>query len=246
MADPDLKPHPRSVQPAAPKVYGYCRVSTSSQADHGISLDEQQRRIQGRALEQGWQLTEVFVEAGVSGSVPLGQRPEGTRLLATVATGDAIVCPKLDRMFRSAFDALTVIRDLQKRKISLFLLDLGGDDVSGNGISRMMLTMLSAFAEFERDRISERIRDSKRQLRVTGKHQGGDRPFGWSVVRKGKDEGRLVPIAAEQEAIADMVRMKEGGASLRHIASTLKERGLQISHQGVKRALDRSAEGGPG
>ena len=53
-----------------------------------------------------WTATEFFVEAGVSGSVPLAGRPEGQRLLAAVvAKGDAIVTPKLDRMFPSASDA---------------------------------------------------------------------------------------------------------------------------------------------
>jgi DNA invertase Pin-like site-specific DNA recombinase len=232
-------------QPALPQLqraFGYCRVSTDRQADGGISLDEQSRRVRGRALEEGWSLSEIFIDAGVSGSVPLGQRPEGARLLAAITTGDAIVCPKLDRMFRSALDALTVIKDLQRRRISLFLLDLGGDDVSGNGVSRMMLTMLSAFAEFERDRISERIKDSKRQLRATGMHQGGNRPFGWRVVRRGKDEGKLVPDPEEQRALEDIRRMKAEGASLRYIADTLKARGLSISHQSVKRALDRTTE----
>ena len=238
-------PPSRPEQPALPKlqrVFGYCRVSTDRQADSGISLDEQERRIRGRALQEGWSLSEIFIEAGISGSVPLGKRPEGAKLLAAITTGDAIVCPKLDRMFRSAFDALTVIKDLQRRRISLFLLDLGSDDVSGNGVSRMMLTMLSAFAEFERDRISERIKDSKRQLRATGMHQGGNRPFGWRVVRKGKDEGKLVPDPEEQRALEDIRRMKAEGVSLRTIADTLKARGLSISHQSVKRALDRGAD----
>ena len=69
-----------------PAVFGYARVSTSDQVDNGVSLDEQQRRIEGRCLEQGWQLSEMFVERGVSGSVPFAERPEGGRLL-TVQRG---------------------------------------------------------------------------------------------------------------------------------------------------------------
>lgn len=50
------------VQPALPHVrraYGYCRVSTDTQRDNGVSLDEQERRIRGRALEEGWHLADV-------------------------------------------------------------------------------------------------------------------------------------------------------------------------------------------
>src|SRR4051812_28675441 len=112
-------------------VYGYARVSTERQADEGVSLDEQIRRIEGRTLEQGWQIAEVFVERGVSGSVPLGDRPEGARLLAVLQPGDIVIAAKLDRMFRSALDALNVIRDFQRQRVSLWLLDLGGGGSRG-------------------------------------------------------------------------------------------------------------------
>jgi DNA invertase Pin-like site-specific DNA recombinase len=59
------------VQPAARRCFGYCRVSTDQQRDSGISLDEQQRKIEARCLENGWTLERVYVDAGVSGSTPL-------------------------------------------------------------------------------------------------------------------------------------------------------------------------------
>ena len=65
----------------------------------------------------------------------------------------------MDRMFRSAADALHVIEG--RRKISLWLLDLG-NDCSGNGISELIITILAAVAQFERGLISERIKDAKR------------------------------------------------------------------------------------
>ena len=59
-----------------PKVLGYCRVSTSEQADGGASLAAQQQQITGYAMMKGWVVTEFYIEAGVSGSVPLADRPE--------------------------------------------------------------------------------------------------------------------------------------------------------------------------
>ena len=216
-------------------IYGYSRVSTERQADEGVSLDEQIRRIEGRALEQGWQIAEVFVERGVSGSVPLGDRPEGARLLAVLQPGDIVIAAKLDRMFRSALDALNVIRDFQRQRISLWLLDLGGD-VSGDGIARLVLTILAAIAEFERERIGERIRDAKRHQRRSGQYLGGDRPFGWRV----GEDGMLVEDEAEQRALADMREMRDAGTSFRNIATQIQQtHGIQISHQGVKRVLER-------
>jgi DNA invertase Pin-like site-specific DNA recombinase len=220
-------------------VYGYARVSTERQADEGVSLEEQIRRIEGRALEQGWQIAEIFVERGISGSVPLGDRPEGSRLLAVLQPGDVVIAAKLDRIFRSALDALTIMEDLKRRRISLWLLDLGGD-VSGDGIARLVFKILSAVAEWERERIGERIRDAKRHQRRTGQYLGGDRPFGWDI----GEEGVLVPKQDEQRALAEMKALRSKGMSYRAIAEHLRtEFDISISHQGVKRALLRQ-EGG--
>jgi putative DNA-invertase from lambdoid prophage Rac len=67
--------------------------------------------------------------------MPLADRPEGLRLLATVIKGDIIITPKLDRPFRSAADALVTLEHLKDCGVGLHMLDLGGD-VCGNGISK--------------------------------------------------------------------------------------------------------------
>jgi putative DNA-invertase from lambdoid prophage Rac len=67
------------------------------------------------------------VEEGVSGSVPVAERPAAGPLFALLRKGDVVIAPKLDRLFRSALDALKVVEDLKKRVVSLHLLDLGGD-----------------------------------------------------------------------------------------------------------------------
>jgi putative DNA-invertase from lambdoid prophage Rac len=223
-------------------VYGYARVSTDQQQRDGISLDEQQRRIEGRCLEQGWQLSEMFIEAGVSGSIPFAVRPQGGRLMRLLRSGDIVISPKLDRCFRSSLDVLQTIQELKKRGVGLWLLDLGGD-VSGNGISEMIVTILSAVAQFERVRIGERIRDSKRHMRAQGWHQGGTRPFGY---RLGPPEGRgkaamLLPEPAEQEAIAGMIEMRANGESLMAIRDAVRAQGFPISHETVRQCLKRAA-----
>jgi putative DNA-invertase from lambdoid prophage Rac len=224
----------------AQRVFGYCRVSTDRQADSGISLDEQERKIEARCRENDWHLEHVYVDAGDSGSTPLGKRPEGAKLLAALRPGDVVIAAKMDRCFRSAFDALETIKNFKRQKISLWLLDLGGD-VSGNGISELIATVLAAVAQFERSLISERIKDAKRNLRRGNKHQGGKRPFGWSF-GEANGHGRareLVPDEAEQAAIADIVAMRAQGGTLMDIRDTMRERGHLISHQTVANLLDR-------
>src|SRR5215213_11625507 len=103
--------------------YGYCRVSTAAQASEGESLEVQRRQLEGWAHMHALVLDRVFVERGVSGSVPLAERPEGAALLAAVKPGDTIVTSKLDRMFRSALDALGVLGRLKERDVSLHMID---------------------------------------------------------------------------------------------------------------------------
>jgi putative DNA-invertase from lambdoid prophage Rac len=186
-------------------------VSTDRQANEGESLGVQERQLQGYVTMQGMKLDKVFIDRGVSGSVPLADRLEGAALLAAAATGDVIVSPKLDRVFRSALDALQQTEALRARGVSLHLLDLGGD-IAGNGLSRLFMTSAAAFAELERDRMRERITQVKRDQKARNRFLGGTRPpFGF----RAGDAGDLVPDEAEQAAIAKAKRMRGRGKSLR-------------------------------
>lgn len=219
--------------------YGYARVSTNAQAEEGESLDVQRRKIEGRALELGAKLDGVFVERGVSGSKPLEQRGQGKALLASVKPGDVVIASKLDRMFRSASDALRILEDFKRRRISLVLLDMGGD-VTGDGITKLVFTILSAVAAFERERLQERIRDVKADQRERQRYLGGTRPFGYTIAA----DGELQDVAKEQAAIRQMVKLKASGYSLREIADKVSSAlGARISHMTVKAVLARREAG---
>jgi putative DNA-invertase from lambdoid prophage Rac len=208
------------------------------QVDEGQSLDVQERTIAGYALMHGLKIDQTFVERGVSGSKPLSERPQGTALLAAIKPGDTVITPRLDRMFRSALDALGVLADLKKRGIALHMIDLGGD-VSTNGVSKLVFTILSAVAEAERDRTRERIAEVKRDQRTRGRYLGGKAPFGWKV----GDDSELVAIPEQQATIAQMRTLRAEGLSYRAIAEKIAAAGGQISHMGVKKVLDATAAG---
>jgi putative DNA-invertase from lambdoid prophage Rac len=213
-------------------IHGYCRVSTLKQANEGESLDVQRRQIEGYAHMHGLTLADVLIEEGVSGSVPVEERPIGGQLFAKLQRGDIVIAAKLDRLFRSALDALKVVESLKGRGVKLHLLDLGGD-IAGNGISKLFLTIAAAFAEAERDRIRERIGQAKADQKSRGRFLGGDVPFGFEV---GVD-GALVPIGAQQEAIREIAVLRAQGRSLRAIRDEMRAKGFQISHEGVARIL---------
>lgn len=217
--------------------YAYCRVSTDRQADEGESLGAQQRTVEGYALMHGMQIDQTFVERGVSGSKPLVDRPEGAKLLAILKPGDTIITPKLDRMFRSATDALNVCDQFKRDGIALHMIDLGGD-VTSNGISKLVFTILSAVAEAERDRIRERIRDVKADQKARNRYLGGTVPFGWTL----DDDGELVAEESQQAAIARMLALRQAGQSLRAIADTMKAEGVTLSHAGVKKIIEAAQD----
>jgi DNA invertase Pin-like site-specific DNA recombinase len=189
-----------------------------------------------------WTLTRLFVEHGVSGSKPLTGRPAGAELLATIKAGDYIVCPKLDRLSRDTVDALSTIKNFRERGIHLFLLDLPGD-CTGNGVAALLLGVLASVAQFERERIAERIAEGKAQQRRQHKFLGGAKQFGFKAVRQPDDKGgpSLVPIVEEQAAIATMKAMKAAKHTLREIAEAVRVQGHVVSYETVRRVLLREA-----
>ena len=126
-----------------------------------------------------------------------------------------------------------MLKDLEARGVALHFLDLGGN-VTGNGIAKLVFTILSAVAEAERDGIRERIADVKRDQRSRGRYLGGTVPFGYRV----GEGGELVEIPEQQEAIRTMSALRAGGMSLRAIAAAVESwHGIRVSHAGVDKVL---------
>jgi putative DNA-invertase from lambdoid prophage Rac len=185
-------------------------------------------------MMHGLIVNNVFVERGISGSVPLGDRPEGAMLLGGLKPGDVVITPKLDRMFRPALDALEVLAKLKDRNVGLHMIDLGGD-VTGNGISKLVFTILSAVAEAERDRIRERVATVKADQRKRGRYLGGTVPYGSCI----GVHGELVEVPEQQDAMRRMLELRAAGASLRAIAAEMQQQGHRLSHEAVRAILAR-------
>jgi putative DNA-invertase from lambdoid prophage Rac len=210
-------------------VCAYCRVSRPEQAAADkTSIADQEKRIRAALTVKGWDEVElvVFQDKGISGSVALQDRPEGKILWDALSDGDTLIAAKLDRLFRSAEDALRTSRELQERGVRLILLDIGIDAVTDDGPAKLFFTLLSAVAEFERWRTAERTRDGKRGKRAKMGHAGGSAPYGFSVEGKGR-EARLIPIESEQGIIVEAKRLRETGISLLKVSAALEEQGLR-------------------
>lgn len=225
-------------------IYGYIRCSTAEQsADDKTSLSTQRQRIIGAALMRGVKESDVVVyeDKGVSGSISLSERPHGGKMFAELKSGDIVISSKLDRLFRSASDALNTVEQLQKRGVGVILADIGPDIVTENGTAKLFFSMLAAFAEFERNRICERMRDGKKGKRAQGGHVGGSAPYGFRAMGKGRG-AILVPHESEQSVVALIRSLSETKGS-RKIAAELERRGIlnrrgnPIAHNQVSRIM---------
>jgi putative DNA-invertase from lambdoid prophage Rac len=221
-----------------PRVFGYVRVSTDAQAQQGHSLADQESRIRGYAQSLGLTVQSMFIEAGVSASKKLSVRPKGAELLSSLRSGDHVISTKLDRMFRSASDALNVAAEFREKGIRLHLLDIGGE-VTGTGAAKLVFSVLAAVAEMERERIGERVRSVKQHLRDGGYFTGGRVARGFSV----SADGKLIQDARWQKCLAAMKHLRRDGTPYRTIAERVrKDFGLSVDSSTVHRILNGKRE----
>jgi putative DNA-invertase from lambdoid prophage Rac len=219
-------------------VYAYTRVSTLTQAQDGDSLEAQVRQVLAYASSRALELIEndVFVERGVSGGQEFGSRPAGSKLLASLQSGDIVIFPKLDRGFRNTRDALNVLHTLKEKGVSVHSIDLGGD-VTGNGVGAIIFTILSAFATFERERIASRISEVKQMRKAQGYFVGGRRAFGFNVL-----DGKKVPNETEQALIVEMKAMRDAGSSLLAVHRWLtSEQDVKLAYSSLRVALNNDS-----
>jgi putative DNA-invertase from lambdoid prophage Rac len=187
-------------------ILGYVRVSTADQAmNDRTSLPEQENVIYGYAMTQGVDRFGVQVYSDTaSARIPLKYRPEGERLLAEAQAGDTVIASKMDRIFRSARDALETVDYFMQHKINLVLFDMGIQPVTDEGMSRMFFTMVAAFAEFERQRIRERMIHGKAAKVKKGGHIGGEPAYGYRVIGEGR--AAMIEEHPDEQEVVNLIR----------------------------------------
>lgn len=131
-------------------VYGYARVSTKLQAADGNSLESQERQLRDAGAAELYKDTFTGTKA---------DRPELDKLKKVLQPGDKVIVTKLDRLARSTEDGLTLIKEWNARNITVHVLNMGCIDDTPTG--RLILTVMLAFAEFERDMIVERTQEGR-------------------------------------------------------------------------------------
>ena len=161
------------------KVYGYTRVSTGEQ---NMSIENQEQKIINYCQQNNLRLIHVLKEH-LSGSVPYNERPQFQLILKNleVKNIEGIVVAKLDRLGRSTLDSISLMAKFNERQWYMIILDPMIDIRTPTG--KFFFSMMSSFAELERNMITQRIKDVIR-FKKDNDIRVGTIPFGKKVLVK--------------------------------------------------------------
>jgi site-specific DNA recombinase len=211
------------------RAIGYIRVSTAGQADHGVSLDAQDAKIRAMAIVHGAELVEIISDAGESAKDLARSGVERLLRLVNAKACDMVILSRLDRLTRSVKDLAEMLELFNKRSVSLVSVAEALDTGSASG--RMILNIMTAVSQFEREAIAERTRTALQYKKAIGERVGNV-AYGWKVAADGK---RLEPDMDEQRMVSLIRELRSKRMSLREIAAELNNRGLATRKRGVWR-----------
>jgi site-specific DNA recombinase len=191
------------------KVAMYLRVSTEEQREKQ-SIATQRTFANNYCATHSLSPYSWYEDDGVSGMLPLEQRPAGSRLIADSQDGkfDTIFVYKLDRFGREPRLILNAVSDLESLGIQIKSMTEPFD--TGNPSGRFMLTILSAVAGLERDTIIQRSAEGSNRLAREGAWLGGIVPYGYQVVGKNRHARLTISeqvIAGLGVSEADIIRL---------------------------------------
>lgn len=138
--------------------YGYGRVSSTTRykgGEDGVSLESQEKKL----IEAG--CDEIVLESYTGMKM---ERPKFTKLINRLVEGDTLVVCKLDRFARTASDGVAMIKELLEKGISVHVLNMGLVENTPTG--KLILHIMAAFGEYERDMIVERLNDGKAEAKA--------------------------------------------------------------------------------
>ena len=190
------------------KVYIYTRVSTTMQID-GYSLDAQKARMKAFADFNNYEIVGEYEDAGKSGKSIEG-RMQFSQMMEDIKSGkdgvSFVLVFKLSRFGRNAADVLSTLQIMQDFGVNLICVEDGID--SSKDAGKLMISVLSAVAEIERENIRVQTLEGRIQKAREGKWNGGFAPYGYQLV-EGKlqineEEAKAISIIFEQYVKTDI------------------------------------------
>ncbi|GAI18207.1 unnamed protein product [marine sediment metagenome] len=190
-----------------PKALGYVRVSTREQAEKGISLEVQRKKIRAYADLKDLDLVKIIADKGKSGK---DLKRKGIReLLEMIKSKEvsAVITYKMDRLSRRVKDQLYLAEDVfVKNKISLVSLTESIDTTTAQG--RAYFTITGAFSQMERDLIAERTADALEELKKRGRRLGGPNFVAYGLKLRKKKRPTLKDLKIDLSKIKNVREMR--------------------------------------
>lgn len=209
------------------RLISYARCSTTEQAEGGTTLSAQVEKCRGYAEIRGDTIVLEVQDAAISGSVPAAERPGFAQALEMLQRGkaDGIVAVSLDRISRGAIDMMGLSQRFNENGWSLISIR---DPIDcGTATGRLMLGILSVFAQFERELIGERTKAGLLKRKREGKRVSGWIPWGSRLV------GTDLEPAPEELALGEQIKAwRLAGRSACAMADLFNERGTPYPRSG--------------
>ena len=205
----------------AGEVVVYLRVSTTGQAEEGVSLAAQEAACRRWAEARGLVVVAVHTDAGVSGGADIADCPSLVAALAELQSrpGACLLAHKRDRLARDVVRAATLERLVTATGCRLATVE----GVEGDGPeAALMRAIVDAFSQYERALIAARTRTALAHKRSRGERVGC-LPRGYAVAADGVT---LVKDEAEQSVLDAVRELRAQGLTLRQVAAALAERGV--------------------
>lgn len=224
------------------KVAIYCRVSSEDQAERGTIESQIEFAAKYCDLHQ-LEIVDWYKDDGVTGTLPLEQRPEGLRVLqdAKCDKYDTLLVYKLDRLGRAARVVLNAVYELEQAGVQVKSMTEPFD--TGDSAGRFLLTILAGVADLERSNILDRMWHGANRAARSGKWLGGIVPFGY-VTKEGYLEVNTSPLPGFEMSEADVIRLiyaltTEQGMSTIKIADYLNALGVPPSYSIAGRQITK-------
>lgn len=177
-------------------VAAYLRVSTDMQARSGLGRGAQLAKVEAMATVKGWPAPVVYLDDGLSGAKETRDRPALAQMMAAAAAGeiDAIIINSIDRLARKARLTLELAEEMTRYGVTLVSCKESIDTATPAG--QMILAVLAAMAQFERDLTSERTIAALAEHSRRDGESGGRLPYGYvreeKHLRVDRDQARII------------------------------------------------------
>ena len=197
---------------------GYVRVSTEEQARSGLSIQSQRERVAAWATAFGYTLVDVVSDEGASAKTLV--RVGMARVLRMIDRRevDGIVVAKLDRLTRSTRDLGELVERCERRRVALASVSESLD--TGTACGRMVVSMIGAVAQWEREATAERTAVALDAKRRNGRRYSGRAPYGFAFVGSSMQE-----VPDEQSTLDRVSILRREQRSLRAIGKALASEG---------------------